>query len=89
MTGFAYVADEPEYVLVVLQDHGPNDGGWGPATVFGLGAWPKPLFTTRSDEKNLRYMKELARTVAQQSGKKTKLVRFKLHEELMTIGGSS
>lgn len=89
MSSFSYAQTEPETVLVVLQDHGPNDGGWGPATVFGLGQWPKPLFTTRSDEKNLAYMKELAAIVAQQSGKRTKLVRFRREEELLTIGGSS
>jgi hypothetical protein len=90
VSGFAYIAPEPEYVLAVIQDHGPGDGGWGPATIAGGGfPWPKPLITTRADEKNTEWFRQLARRVANETGKPTKVVRYRRDEELLSIGGSS
>ena len=87
---FSYVAGEPVYVHAVVQDHGPNDGGWGPATVVSSDwRWPKPLITTRTNAETLSWLEEMARQVAQETGKPTKYLRFKLDAELLSIGGSS
>lgn len=90
MTEWRYAQGEPEYVFVVLQDHGPDDGGWGPATLITSGwAWPKPLITTRSNKETIAWFYELAAKLADETGKPTKVVRFKRDEDLASYGGSS
>jgi hypothetical protein len=87
---YPFVAPEPEHVWVVLQDHGPSDGGWGPATVHADSfPWPKPLITTRDSASTHEWFETLARKLANETGKPTKLVRFKRDEVLLSIAGSS
>lgn len=90
MGGFSYAAAPPEVVHAVVQDHGPDDGGWGPATVLAADwPWPKPLITTRTNPETIAFFESMARKVARETGKPTRLVRFRLDEELLRIGGSS
>ena len=90
MNEFSHVAPEPEFVHVVVQDHGPGDGGWGPATVMHPNRpWPFPLMTTRTNAETLEWMRTMARKVALETGKPTKLVRFKIDQVVDSWAGSS
>lgn len=87
---FPEAQPEPEYVLAIVQDHGPGDGGWGPATIVGTSIpVPWPAMTTRATKENVEWFRQLARQVANATGKPTKVVRYRRDEELLSIGGSS
>jgi hypothetical protein len=87
---FRSAQPEPEYVLAVIQDHGPNDGGWGPATIMGTSIpVPTPCITTRYSESNAEWFRSLALRIANETGKPTKVIRYRRDEELLSIGGSS
>jgi hypothetical protein len=87
---FAEAQPEPEYVLAIVQDHGPGDGGWGPATIMGTSIpVPTPAISTRVTPRNVEWFRQLARQLANETGKPTKVVRYRRDEELLSIGGSS
>lgn len=87
---FPFAQPEPEYVLAIVQDHGPNDGGWGPATIAGTSIpVPTPAITTRVTPENTEWFERLARRIANETGKPTKVIRYRRDEELLSIGGSS
>lgn len=85
------VLDEPsDYCLTILQDHGPGDGGWGPANVgiTGIGHIG-PIVYTRADPTAMRGLEGLCLKMAQDTGKKTILARFSVREDLFVVEGSS
>lgn len=80
-----------DHAYTILQDHGPNDGGWGPALVLAPPVIPQPLFWlyTGSDPKVIEWAKGVARSLAQRTGKPTMLARFTQREDVFFIGGAS
>jgi len=79
-----------ESCWTILQDHGPNDGGWGPASVQWPGiATVGPIVYTGSDPLSIEAFKEMARGLAQKTGKPTRVVRFTQREDVFVVGGPS
>ena len=81
-----------EHCYTVLQDHGEDNGGWGPAAVLipGLESMgPRPFVYTGESEVVLEGMARTCRKLAQTTGKPTRLVRFSEREDLAVFGGSS
>ena len=79
-----------EECITVLQDFGPNDGGWGPAAV--VVPWlpgPQPFVYTGSAPHVIEVMTAVCRRMAQETGRPTRLVRFTQREDLAVFGGSS
>lgn len=79
-----------DHCLTVLQDHGLNQGGWGPAAV--VVPWfpqPTPFVYTGADPKVEQVMVAVCRRMAQETGKPTRLVRFTVREDVAVFGGSS
>lgn len=80
-----------DHCYTIIQDHGPNDGGWGPAAIalpeFGLG--PQPFVYTGSAPHVLETATAACRRIAQDTGKPTRFVRFTQREDLAVFGGSS
>lgn len=80
-----------ESCVTVLQDHGPNNGGWGPAAIslpWQAGP-PIPFVYTGNDDHVIDVMTTLCRKMAQDTGKPTRLVCFTRREDLAIFGGSS
>jgi hypothetical protein len=78
------------HCYVVLQDHGEDDGGWGPAAV--MLPWmqmPAPFVYTGSDERILELAGAVVRLLAQETGKPTLLAKFVAREDVLFVGGSS
>jgi hypothetical protein len=74
----------------VLQDHGPTNGGWGPAAI--VVPWleqPAVFVYTGNDPKVIELVKSACRALAQHTGKPTRLVRFNSREDVFVVGGSS
>jgi hypothetical protein len=80
-----------DHCYTVLQDHGPNEGGWGPAAIMlpGLLSQPTPFVYTGEDERALEVVKQACRVLAQRTGKPTRLVRYTQREDVFVVGGSS
>jgi hypothetical protein len=81
-----------DHCYTILQDHGPNDGGWGPAGVMKSpfpGVGPGPIAYTGSQESAIEGLKAIAQIMAQDTGKPTRLVRFSHREDVYVVGGSS
>lgn len=80
-----------DHCYTVLQDHGPNDGGWGPAAVVIPGISPDPqLFVYTGESPDvMRAMVALCRALAQETGKPTRFCRFTGREDIAFFGGSS
>lgn len=79
-----------DHCYTILQDHG-NASGWGPAAIMlpSLGFNPGPIAYTGSDEHTVEKLGELARALAQQTGKPTRLVRYQERKDVLVIGASS
>lgn len=75
-----------DHIYVILQDHGPRDGGWGPASLVGVGMPPGPAIYTGSDEVTLFVLRELAENLARQTGKPTRFSCFTSREDLASFG---
>jgi hypothetical protein len=78
------------HLYTVLQDYGPANGGWGPASV--MLPWrpqPEAFVYTGEAPHVLEVLKAICRQMAQDTGKPTKLVRFTQREDVFTVGGSS
>lgn len=79
-----------DHCLTVIQDHGPNNGGWGPTAV--VVPWlpqPTPFVYTGADPNVERVMVAVCRKLAQDTGKPTRLVRFTQRDDVAVFGGSS
>lgn len=82
---FREPAPEPgKHCYVIMQDHGPEGGGWGPSAVQLPWATEPMLFVyTREDEKVLALIEELVPGFALKTGKKTRLVRYSAPETVV------
>jgi hypothetical protein len=79
-----------DHCLTVLQDFGPDGGGWGPVAVpvpwLPVSA---PFVYTGSDPNVEGVMARICRQMAQETGRPTRLVRFTQREDVAVFGGSS
>lgn len=80
-----------DHCWLILQNHGPADGGWGPAAVAipPLMNVPRPFVYTGSSDVAIEGAKQLARELAQHTGKATRLVRYSQRDDVFVVGGSS
>jgi len=80
-----------DHCYTILQDHGPADGGWGPAAIAILPTMPQPtpFVYTGSDPRVLAVIVSSCRQLAQRMGKPTRLVRYDRREDYAVFGGSS
>lgn len=80
-----------DHCWTVLQDHGPANGGWGPAAVIvpWLSPTPHPFVYTGDAPHVIEWLKTACRRLAADSGKPTILVRYTQREDVFTVGGSS
>lgn len=80
-----------DHCYTVLQDHGPNDGGWGPAAIVipGMSDNPQLFVYTGKSEEVIMGVASACRLLAQVTGKPTRLVRFTQWEDVAFFGGSS
>jgi hypothetical protein len=80
-----------DHCYTVLQDHGPKDGGWGPAAVVlpFISDAPQPFIYTGDSPDVIRAMVALCRSLAQETGKPTRFVKFTQWEDVAFFGGSS
>lgn len=79
-----------DHCMTILTDFGPANGGWGPAAVMLPGFSAPGLFVyTGSDEMVMAVMPSIARNLAQETGRPTRLVRYSKREDVFVVGGSS
>lgn len=80
-----------DHCYTVLQDHGVNDGGWGPAALLlpWLPGGARPIVYTGSAAHVIEALTQACRMLAQETGKPTRLVCFTQREDVATFGGSS
>lgn len=85
--------EEPsDHCYTILQDHGPSNGGWGPAAVvlpWHPGEGPRPFVYTGSAPHVIDVMAQLCRGFAQETGKPTILAKYTQREDVLAVGGSS
>lgn len=83
------VRTEPsEHIYSVLQDHGPEDGGWGTAAIAAMpGLGGGPLVYGGTDENTIEKLKEVSATLARISGKPTLFVKFTKREDIQFTEG--
>lgn len=86
-----YNAEPPDACYTILQDHGPIDGGWGPAAILvpPFLDRPTPFIYTGNAEHVLEVVAAACREMARRTGKPTRLVRFSNREDVAVFGGSS
>lgn len=85
MSELSVLTEPGASVVTILQDHGPNDGGWGPANVVMNGERMGPVLYTRTDEGMVEGLKRLATVLAKQTRKETKLVQYSQPEVLLSV----
>jgi hypothetical protein len=80
-----------DHVYVILQDHGPADGGWGPAAVLAppIVNSPQLWFYTGTSPVVINWAKDACRMLAQHTGKPTMLARYEQREDVFVVGGAS
>lgn len=83
-----------DHCYTVLQDHGPNDGGWGPAAVVlrGLGGGfevPRPFVYTGSAPHVIEVITSLCRALGAETGKPTIFAKYTQREDVFVVEGSS
>ena len=88
---FRHPQEEPsDHCYTILQDHGPNNGGWGPATIHMPGLpQPTPVVYTGTQSEALTLFFIAARQLAQATGKPTRVCRYSQREDLRVFGGSN
>jgi hypothetical protein len=81
--------EEPsDHCYLIVQDHGPDDGGWGPAAIAIPGlVEPAPMVYTGSDPSTLAAFKEIARQLPELTGKPTRFVRYERRVDVAVYGG--
>ena len=79
-----------DHVFVVLQDCGPNDGGWGPIAInLPWMEAPTPFVYTGDADFVLEAVARVVRAEAQRTGRPTRLVRYTGCENVYVVSGSS
>lgn len=78
----------PEHCYVLMQDHGPDDGGWGtaalPMSLYPVGG---PMVYTGSDDDTILALHSIANVIATATGKPTQLAKFTHREVVLMIPG--
>lgn len=74
-----------DHCYTILQDHGPDNGGWGPAAIVlpGIAGGPRPFVYTGSDPTTLSVMASLIQGLAQETGKTTILAKYSQREDVI------
>lgn len=75
-----------DHCYIVIQDHGPEQGGWGPAAVQMVGM-SGPFVYTGSNEEIIGAFEQIAVRLAEVTGKPTLLAKFTQREDLLRIEG--
>jgi hypothetical protein len=79
-----------DHAYTILQDHGPNNGGWGPAAVlFPWESRPIMFVYTGDAPHVLDVLQRACRNAAQDTGKPTRLVRYERRVDVFSVGGAS
>lgn len=80
-----------DHCYTVLQDHGPNDGGWGPAAIEipGIPGGPRPVVYTGKDPRTLSVMQSICQGLAAETGKPTMFAKYTQREDIALFGGAS
>jgi hypothetical protein len=80
-----------DHCWTILQDHGPRDGGWGPAGIVipWISDEPRVWVYTGDMPHVIEWAKGACRELTQATGKPTKLVRYTSREDVFTVGGAS
>lgn len=77
--------EEPsDHCYVVLQDHGEDGGGWGPAALHVLGV-TGPFVYTGSDERTVAALEQIAVKLAEATGKPTVLAKFTQRKDVLQV----
>jgi hypothetical protein len=79
-----------DHCWTVLQDFGPNGGGWGPSAVSL--PWmpePRPFVYTGEAEHVIQVLQGIVRALAQETGRPTMLCRYTGREDVFIVGGAS
>ena len=81
--------DPSDHCYLILQDHGPDDGGWGPAAISfpSIGVRSGPVVYTGSDEGTISKLREAARSLARTTGKPTRLARYQQRWDVVKFEG--
>lgn len=79
-----------DHVYTIMQNHGREEAGWGPAAVVMpmLGDGPRPVIYSGNNTGTIMAMSQIAKELATRSGKETRLVRFSEREDIATFGGN-
>lgn len=81
-----------DHCYTILQDHGPSNGGWGPAALvipWVSDSEPRPFVYTGSMPHVLDVMASLCQGLAQETGKATILAKYTQREDVFVIEGAS
>lgn len=82
------VKTEPtDHMYAVLQNHGPQDGGWGTAALALPGVPGGPLVYGGTNEQTIANLKDIALQLARLSGKETMFVKFTHREDIEFMAG--
>lgn len=83
--------DPSDHCYTILQDHGPNDGGWGPAAVMlaGVSAGPHPFVYTGNAAHVLSSMQQVVSKLAAATGKPTMFCKYSQREDIFLAPGSA
>jgi hypothetical protein len=76
-----------EHFYVVMQDHGPGDGGWGTAALALPGLPVGPIVYGGSNEQTIEGLKDTCATLARLTQKPTLLAKFTQREDVLMIEG--
>lgn len=75
-----------DHAYTILQDHGPEDGGWGPAAISlpSLGFETGPIIYTGEREETIEKLKQVVETLALGTRKPTVLARYSKREDVFS-----
>jgi hypothetical protein len=73
------------HAYLVLQDHGPGQGGWGPAAALIPGVGIKgPILYTGTDQETIDQIMQMTHDIWSITNKPTKLVKYTEMEEVVS-----
>lgn len=71
-----------DHAYVILQNHGPEDGGWGPSAIYFPPLPPTPFVYTGDSPAVLKVAKDACQALADMTGKETRLARYSHREDI-------
>jgi hypothetical protein len=80
-------SDPSDHCYTILQDHGPHDGGWGPAAVLipGIPGGPHPFIYTGSEQTTVDSLEAIVEGLARETGKPTILAKYTQREDVYVM----